>query len=136
MKALNVHQPWAELIIQGRKTIELRKTRTGHRGLLAIRATKTVLESHCLKFGLDTANLTTGAILGTVELIELIEMTPENFHNLSNQHLSEMTMPGKWKWGWRLANPKHLKRPITCSALPGMFKLPEEISEQVSEAKL
>ncbi|MBT7015633.1 MAG: ASCH domain-containing protein [Anaerolineae bacterium] len=135
MKALNVDQPWAELIIQGIKTIELRKKRTSHRGILAIRATKTVLKARCHNFNLDPDVLAQGAIIGTVELVGLIEMTLENFHILRDQHLSGMLVPGTWKWGWQLENPKYLLEPIPCSALPGMFTPPEEISEQVSEAK-
>ena len=131
MKALNVDQPWAELIIQGSKTIELRKTRSHPRGILAIRATKTVLVPLCLEFGLEPANLAKGAIIGTVELIDLIEMTPECFAALREQHLSQMFVPGKWKWGWVLANPKRLPTPNPCGALPGMFTLPDEIAGQI-----
>jgi len=32
MKAFNVDQPWVELIIQGRKKIEIREKGTNHRG--------------------------------------------------------------------------------------------------------
>ena len=131
MKALNVDQPWAELIVQGLKTIELRRQRTSHRGVLAIRATKTVLDSICHEFDLDSVSLAQGAIIGTVELVELIEMTPERFDLLRNQHLSKMYFPGTWKWGWRLENPKRLAEPILCGTLRGIFSLPEEIAAQV-----
>jgi hypothetical protein len=131
MKALNIHQPWAELIIQGRKTIELRTRRTTHRGLLAIRATKTVVEAFCRQVDLDPATLVTGAILGTVELVEVIEMTPDRFHSLRAEHLSGGIAPGRRKWGWRLTNSRRLAKPIVCSALPGMFTLPEEIAVQI-----
>jgi len=36
VKALSVRQPWAELIAQGRKTLELRSWRTDYRGPLLI----------------------------------------------------------------------------------------------------
>jgi hypothetical protein len=134
MKALNVDQPWAELIIRGRKTIELRKRRTQHRGLVAIRATQTVLAPYCREFGLDPEILAQGAVLGTVELIELIEMTPARFEELRDQHCSRLAYPGTWKWGWRLADPRPLSAPIRCGALPGMFTLPEEVAEQIIRA--
>jgi hypothetical protein len=47
MKACNFDQPWAELIMQGRKKIELRDRRTSHRGLIAVRSTKKVLWKEC-----------------------------------------------------------------------------------------
>ncbi len=133
MKALNIHQPWAELIIQGRKTIELRTRRTNHRGLLAIRATKTVMGAFCRQVEIDPATLVTGAILGIVELVEVIEMTPERFQSLRAKHLSGGIAPGRRKWGWRLTNPRRLAQPIICGALPGMFNLPEEIAMQIRE---
>lgn len=40
MKALSLHQPWAELIAQGKKTIETRKWTTPYRGPLLICASK------------------------------------------------------------------------------------------------
>ena len=40
MKALSVRQPWASLIADGRKTVEIRSRRTRHRGLLLICASK------------------------------------------------------------------------------------------------
>ena len=133
MKALNIHQPWAELIIQGRKTIELRTRRTNHRGLLAIRSTKTVMDAFCRQVEIDPATLVTGAILGIVELVEVIEMTPERFQSLRAKHLSAGIAPGRRKWGWQLTNPRRLAQPIICSALPGMFTLPEEIASQIRE---
>ena len=53
MKAFNIDQPWAELIILGRKKIELRNKRTSYRGLIAVRATKTVLIEYCEKYSVD-----------------------------------------------------------------------------------
>lgn len=133
MKALNIHQPWAELIMHGQKTIELRTRRTSHRGVLAIRATQTILKAYCHQFDLDPDTLVTGAILGTVELVELIEMRPELFDEFREEHLSGGIIPGKRKWGWKLINPKRLDEPIVCGALPGMFNLPEEIANQVEK---
>jgi len=40
MKALSIRNPWATLIAQGKKTIELRSWATTHRGPLLICATK------------------------------------------------------------------------------------------------
>ena len=40
IKALSLTQPWAQLIVEGRKTIETRRWKTDYRGLLAICATR------------------------------------------------------------------------------------------------
>ena len=44
IRALTVRQPWASLIADGLKTIEVRTMRTHYRGLLLIHAGKTVAE--------------------------------------------------------------------------------------------
>jgi hypothetical protein len=133
MKAINIDQPWAELIIQGRKTIELRTKRSNHRGPLAIRATKTVLTSACDKFDLDPEGLITGAIVGVVDLVEVIKFDQNSWQALRDRHLNEAFAPGRWHYGWRLENPKRLKEPIYYRGIPGMFNLPEEIAEQLKD---
>lgn len=132
MKAINLDQPWAELILSGRKTIELRTRRTSHRGLLGIRATKTVLEDVCRNFNLKTDELETGAILGTVEVVEVIQLDEDNWRVLRDQHLVEAPAPGRWRYGWRLTNPHRLVKPIPYRGMPGMFDLPDEIADQIA----
>jgi hypothetical protein len=137
MKAITIHQPWAELIMQGRKQIELRKRNTGHRGLLVIRASKETpkcwlahAKSLCEKYGLDLDDLQKDALIGTVELVKMITFTEDLWEKLRPQHLNDSSSPGKWK-GWRLRNPRRLLQPIQCRSLPGMFQLPELIVEQL-----
>ena len=130
MKALTIQQPRAELIMQGRKSIELRKWRTKHRGLLAILAGKTVDTGQCRKHGLDPDKLTKGAIVGTVEMEEIIEFSQELWGKLRDQHLSDESRPGKWK-GWKLQNPQRLEPPIACRGLRGVFDLPEDVATEI-----
>ena len=133
MKAINLHQPWAELIISGKKTIELRKTRVSHRGILGIRATKTVLDGLCKKYNLNSDDLATGVILGTVELVDVVQMDNQNWRELRDQHLVDSPTPGPWRYGWRLENPIRLARPIRYRGMPGMFDLPDEIADQIAQ---
>jgi len=69
MKALSLKQPYAELILQGRKTIELRNWNTKFRGIFLIHASKTIDNQAMEHFGLS--NLPTGAIVGQAELIDV-----------------------------------------------------------------
>jgi hypothetical protein len=133
MKAINLHQPWAELIISGKKKIELRKTRISHRGILGIRATNTVLDGECRKHNLKGEDLVTGAIIGTVELVDVIPMDNQNWRELREHHLVDLPTPGPWKFGWRLENPIRLTRPIAYRGMPGMFELADEIAEQIAQ---
>ena len=43
MKCLSVCQPFAELIVQGKKTVELRKWNTKFRGEFLVHAAKNIL---------------------------------------------------------------------------------------------
>ena len=71
MKALSVHQPWAELIRQGRKTIELRRRPTHYRGPIAIVSTVRKPDPDlCKRFGLDPAELPLGTTRCVVELFD------------------------------------------------------------------
>ena len=75
LKALTLHQPWASLIVEGRKTIETRGWGTSHRGLLAIHAGLTVDREFCAENGMDCERFARGAVLGLVELVKCVSMT-------------------------------------------------------------
>lgn len=64
MKALSVKQPWASLIVSGKKTVECRSWSTKYRGELVICASKGD------KFSADGILLPGGVALGVVELID------------------------------------------------------------------
>ena len=69
MKALSLKQPFAELILQGRKKIELRKWNTKFRGEFLIHSSKNPDLSSMKKFGFD--ELPCGFILGKANLIDV-----------------------------------------------------------------
>jgi activating signal cointegrator 1 len=68
VKALTLIQPWASLIIMGRKKIETRSWPTKYRGLLAIHAGKSVDRDACEEFGYDAKTIPRGAVLGIMWL--------------------------------------------------------------------
>jgi hypothetical protein len=75
-RALTVRQPWASLIIEGRKTIENRSKPTKHRGLLVIHAglrTKHDALDKYRRLLKNADDLPSGAILGTVDVVDCIE---------------------------------------------------------------
>jgi len=71
MKALSLKQPWADLIVQGKKIIETRKWRTNFRGEFYIHASKSFDKKNCESFGIK--NPVTGALIGKVELVNVKE---------------------------------------------------------------
>jgi hypothetical protein len=75
MKALSIKQPFAELIVQGRKKIELRTWRTKFRGEFLVHASKVPDKGAMEKFGFE--KLPTGCIVGKANLIDVKEYKNE-----------------------------------------------------------
>lgn len=69
MKALSLKQPYAELVVSGKKTIELRKWNTKFRGRFLIHASKIPVKEAMKKFGFDSLPL--GCTVGEAELISV-----------------------------------------------------------------
>ena len=127
MKALSIRQPWAELILQGRKTIELRTWRTHYRGRLAIHASQTVREEACVAHGLNPARMVRGALVGTVELVDILTLDEATWEALRDQHLSLRDFPGSM-FGWQLENPQHLPQPIPMRGRMSLFNVPDDLT--------
>jgi len=69
MKVLSLKQPWAELILLGKKKIEIRKWNTKFRGKFLIHASKIPDEKSLKKFGFE--KLPFGFIVGEAELVDV-----------------------------------------------------------------
>lgn len=97
MKGLIVKDKWAQLILNGEKTIELRSRNTKIRGEIGI-----IISG-------------SKAIGGTVHLIDSIELSDEMFESLKNQHLFHYPIEElsyKKVYAWILNNPKRYEKPI------------------------
>lgn len=69
MKVLSLKQPFAELVVSGKKTIELRKWNTKFRGEFLIHASKTPDKESMKSFGF--VELPLGAIVGKAKLVDV-----------------------------------------------------------------
>ena len=111
MKCLSVCQPFAELIVQGKKTIELRKWNTKFRGEFLVHAPQKIRLDECKRLKIQP-EMTVGAIIGKVELIDVREY--ENTAQIkidSKKHLASNDESDN-KYGFILQNPKQLRVPI------------------------
>jgi len=87
MKVLSLKQPFAELILLGKKKIELRKWNTKFRGEFLIHASKIPDKKAMKKFGFDKLPL--GFIVGKANLVDVKKYKNENEHNQDkNLHLA------------------------------------------------
>lgn len=126
MKTISFQQPYAELILQGRKTLDLRTYTASFRGRFALHASQTVKEDVCALYGLNPADLPRGAIVGTVELTDTEPLTPESYEAHRDEHLR----PGAWKpglVGWALTNPQRLTSPVPYKGKQGWFNVPDAL---------
>jgi len=87
MKALSLKQPFAELILQGRKSIELRRWNTHFRGEFLIHSSLTRDNNAMGRFGF--AELPLGFIVGKASLVDVKEYEDEvEFNKDKDLHLA------------------------------------------------
>lgn len=110
MKALSFRQPWAELIIQGKKKLDLRTWKTSYRGSLAVYASLSVEKEACRDFNIDPGELTAGAVIGIVDLVKVIKLDEAAFLARTGEHLNTRSYREPM-YGWELANPRPLVEP-------------------------
>ncbi len=122
MKCLSICQPYAELIIQNKKTIELRKWNTNFRGEFLVHAPIKIKKDVCKKFKIKE-KLTTGAIIGKVELYDVKKYESlKEIQGDKNKHYSLITFEEK-VFGFILKNPKRFRVPIPYKGQLGFFDI-------------
>lgn len=115
MKCLSLRQPYAELVVIGQKTIELRKWKTKHRGKFLVHASKyqpSLIELE--PFGLRLDMLDFGAIIGTAELVGIKDydnLDESEWQNDIPHHLAGMDYIESTK-GFILKNAMKFVDPI------------------------
>ncbi len=128
IKALSFRQPWAELILQGRKTMDLRTYNTRHRGRILIHAAQTVESEACRSHDIDPSAVTAGAFVGSVTVVDVVPLTEELYAATRDQHLGgRHFQPGMF--GWVLADPMRLPQPIPAPGRTNLFTVDVEIGD-------
>ena len=120
MKCLSICQPFAELIIQNKKTIELRKWNTNFRGEFLVHAPIKIRKEDYKKLKIKE-NLTTGAIIGKVELYDVkkYESLKEIQIDKKKHHASIGSQ--EKRFGFILKNAKPFRVPIPWKGQLGFF---------------
>lgn len=98
MKGLIVKAPWIDLLLEGKKSWEIRGRQTNIRGEIAL-----------IQSG-------TGHIYGTINIVDCKELTWEEYQQSESFHCIpkelRITPPYKRIYAWVLENPIQLERPI------------------------
>ena len=128
MKCLSVCQPFAELMVSGRKTIELRKWNTRFRGEFLVHAARNILLEDCERMKIDPKSLAIGAIIGKVNLVDVKKYNSETELFADRKKHYAKTDLTQNKYGFILEKPKKLKIPIEYSGKLSFFEFhPDEI---------
>jgi hypothetical protein len=116
--ALGVQQPWAELILRGVKTIEVRSQPTQIRGTIYLYTSKrtstfdfaqTAIDAN----GIDVNALPKGLLVGTVDILDSRPCTGKD--------AAGSCVPAellKQRQAWVLGNPQRLAQPLEVRFLP------------------
>ena len=123
MKVLTIRQPWASLIMAGLKEYEFRSWKTNYRGELLIHAGKTIdkeAEKRLEKYLPDV--LPTEQILGKVELIDCIKVTPQFLGGLRkiNPDIYAKSV-FKEEYAWNVKVLEKIDKPIDTKGKLGLW---------------
>lgn len=128
--AISIQQPWAELIISGRKTIELRTWKRTYRGQLWLHTG--LHESPELDKAFSFSTLFRGGYIGVVTLELIVEMTEERWEKWRQQHLDfGQFFPGFY--AWVLSSPLRFKSPLLAPGKTGLYSPSQEIYSQLMD---
>lgn len=101
MRTIVLRQPWASLVAEGKKTIELRTWSTRHRGPILIVAGRGVDHADAKRLG--RMKEPAGVTLCIVDLVDVREAT-----RVDDDAACCAVTPGEF--AWVLANPRATKR--------------------------
>lgn len=122
--ALSVRQPWAELILAGRKTIEVRGWGTDYRGPLWLHTGRHVDPAFEAAYGFG--DLFHGGFVGRVELVSVQELDRVRWDRWRTRHLvvGPLRPP---QFGWILRAPQRLTQPLPAPGQLGLFEPPPPV---------
>lgn len=155
MPTLSAHQPWPELIVAGRKPIEVRYWRHRpsenyvgqriaiHAGKQRAKRSSASAEAAFREINASYPRHNTivvaarrGGIVGVATLSEVFRFTQQSFVERHAEHLN----PVDWWhddppcWGLRFVNPVRFEQMIPCRGQQKFFEVGAEVAEAVRRA--
>ncbi|MDP1570358.1 MAG: ASCH domain-containing protein [Vicinamibacterales bacterium] len=136
MKALTIHQPWAELIARGDKPIENRTWSTSYRGALLIHASRSredlfgwgKPEERVYGFPLEA--MAFGAVVAVARLVECLAL---NASWPAKCVLLRTHEHARGPWCWVLEGVRRLPEPIPCRGYQQLWVPDDAVTARVRE---
>jgi hypothetical protein len=128
MKCLSLRQPYAELLVSGKKTIELRKWNTNFKGKFLVHASKNVNREKCKSLDIDHTKLNIGMIIGTAFLYDV-----KKYDNKTqcmrdkNSHYADANIFNSCMYGFLIKNAHRFRHPIQFFGKLGFFEVDNSI---------
>jgi hypothetical protein len=125
LPALGIQQPWAELILRGIKTIEVRAVDTNIRGRIYLYASKRLSAiapavKAAERYRLDLESLPRGVLVGSVEIADTAKC---DANDAKGALVPSTYLDGQY--AWQLRNAERLETPLPVRFLPyGMWFYP------------
>ena len=129
--ALTVWQPWAELIVSGRKPIEIRRWSPEYRGRVWIHAG--LHDNHAVERRFGFSGLFRGGYIGSAELSSVEPFTEGRWASWQSRHLdSGPYQPGLFAWVF--IRVRRFLQPISGPGQQSLFVPGPEILLKLEEA--
>ena len=124
MKCLSIKQPYAELIVSGKKTVELRTWNTKFRGEFLVHASKRIEKDDCKRLNIDSDKLITGAVIGRANLYGVkLYGSRKEFAADSHLHLASERYYPDHAYGFLLRNVSRLPKPVYMKGRLGFYNV-------------
>lgn len=142
LRAVSIQQPFAEAIITGRKSLEVRTWRTSYRGRLLIHAGLTWYGEReqgkalafqqakriatCIGMQEQIASFPRGALVGVVDLVECRQLSPEEWEDTKARHWCD----DAWRRGligWEIRVPYAFANSVPFRGALGIFSVPASV---------
>ena len=143
MQALTIREPWTSLLVKGKKQFETRGWYRNYQGLLAIHSGKQSVKIEDYPLGLseilDELGVSQNDLNNNKQKIIAIA-TLKEIHLMTDKLINEQSklerLTGFWEPGfyaWELIDIKTLSEPIAARGMPGLWEVPDEIQQQISQ---
>jgi hypothetical protein len=129
VRGLTIRQPWAELILRGRKPYELRSWATKYRGPLLIHSAAKVDREDAIAMGLNPDKLVAGAFVGIASLTEVRPYTRTDARLLKRNRAG-------WGWypdlfSWVLTKQRRISPPIKAKGKLGLIRVRSSVLRRI-----
>lgn len=121
VKCLSIAQPFAHLVVTGRKKVELRTWNTSFRGRFLVHAPLKARAADMRRLGVAPQPL--GAVVGSAEITGVKRYeTASALRRDRGLHLSDRKPDGA-VYGFVLRRPEALRDPVPCRGMLGFFNV-------------